>query len=475
MATNILVEKAKEQNIQILQFQNQKLSEQLANLKQQISTLDGSVSKYEEEKKRYADTLLCVSRIWDQLNADVRDLCSRCSTGSSTPAAADDPAGAGTEGAAAAASAADDAAAAADEEQPDWEDFDPYLKRLLARSGDAAAAQQKAVKRNVQDYQQELSEVEQRLHARSRASQAALTKLLELLQARNAAAGEELARLRALVPDAAVQQANEQLQRQVVELQQQLDAAQALQRTTQALLKQSEDQAFEAVENLKSIRNDLADKEYALQAAQRKLQRMKQQQHGDAATAAAAAAASAACGNDSSAGMPRLVSQPSGGGVSGDGGAGASGEGGAVAAAEPGSAVDELQAQVRVIYVTTLCYEVGLTVAWCWGWCLPQCGSSSAAEALKVQLWWCKQRGCLHVVSMAWGWFCNLWGGAVRWRLPLKCVCHVDRHNLFCIIWWPSVAALCGACRRCFCYWWLFTVVRARGAGARQCSISIII
>ncbi|WIA13504.1 hypothetical protein OEZ85_007077 [Tetradesmus obliquus] len=207
MATNILVEKAKEQNIQILQFQNQKLSEQLANLKQQISTLDGSVSKYEEERKRYADTLLC--------------------------------------------------------------------------------------------------------------------------------------------------EANEQLQGQAVELQQQLHAAAALQRSTQALLKQSEDEAFEAGENLKSIRNDLADKEYALQAAQRKLQRLKQQQQqqqqeGDAATAAAAAAASAAAGgNGSSAGVARLASQPSGGGVSGDGGAGGSGGGGGVAAGEPGSAAEELAAQVR--------------------------------------------------------------------------------------------------------------------------------
>jgi E3 ubiquitin-protein ligase BRE1 len=360
MAANILVEKAKEQNIQILQFQNQKLSEQLANLKQQISTLDGSVSKYEEEKKRYADTLLCVSRIWDQLNADVRDLCSRCTSDGSAAAAAtaagsaDDPAAAAAIAedaaatAAAAAAAEGDAATDADEDQqPDWEDFDPYLKRLLARAGDAAAAQQKTIKRNVQDYQQELSEVEQRLHVRARGSQAALTKLLALLQARNAAAAEELAKLRALAPDAALQQANEQLQGQLVELQQQLDAAHALQRSTQALLKQSEDQAFEAGENLKSIRNDLADKEYALQAAQRKLQRMKQQQQqGDAASAAAAAPA-AAGGNGSSAGVPRLASQPSTGGVSGDGGAGASGgAAGAVAPGEPGSAVEELQAQV---------------------------------------------------------------------------------------------------------------------------------
>jgi hypothetical protein len=46
----------------------------------------------------------------------------------------------------------------------------------------------------------------------------------------------------------------------------------------QSLLKQAQDRAFEATDSLKSIRNDLADKEFALQTAQRKLAAARQQQ-----------------------------------------------------------------------------------------------------------------------------------------------------------------------------------------------------
>jgi len=176
MASNILVEKAKEQNIQILQFQNQKLSEQLANLKNQISVLDGSVFKFEEQKKQYADTLLCVNRIWEQLIADVRSMCARCSSTSSSNQQAD-PAAAAAAAATSSGSAPADTAAddnAEDQGNGDcepWQRFDPFLRRLLSNcDAEAAAAALKTIKRNSQDYQADLSEVEQALHARSAAS-----------------------------------------------------------------------------------------------------------------------------------------------------------------------------------------------------------------------------------------------------------------------------------------------------------------
>lgn len=251
MATNILAEKAKEQNIQILQFRNQKLSEQLKNLKQQLKTLDGNVSKHEEFKKQYSDTLLIVNRLWDQLNLDICSLSARCS-----------------------GQPAEDLPAPAADLPDSWEDFDPYLRRLL--NGDASS--QKQIKRNVQDYQQDLSEVEQALHARATASLLALSGLLDLIQRRQQTADAEVEALRQASSDDALRQANGQLQDEVSSLQQQLNAAQALQRSTQLLLKQAQDRAFEAAENLKSIKNELADTEYELSAAQRKLQRLEQQQ-----------------------------------------------------------------------------------------------------------------------------------------------------------------------------------------------------
>jgi E3 ubiquitin-protein ligase BRE1 len=174
MASNILVEKAKEQNIQILQFQNQKLSEQLANLKNQISVLDGSVFKFEEQKKQYADTLLCVNRIWEQLIADVRSLCARCSSTSSSNQQADPAAAAAaatSSGSAPADTAVDDNAEdQGNGECEPWQRFDPFLRRLLSNCDAEAAAALKTIKRNSQDYQADLSEVEQALHARSAAS-----------------------------------------------------------------------------------------------------------------------------------------------------------------------------------------------------------------------------------------------------------------------------------------------------------------
>lgn len=335
MATNILVEQATEQNIQILQFRNQKLSEQLASLKEQIKNLEGSVSKHDEEKKQYADTMLCVGRIWNQLNADVQSLCVRCAGSTANPAVKQEDAGAG--------------AATKTEEQEEeeeleaWEAFDPYLRRLLANNEAVTAADRKSIKRSVQDYQHELSDVEQTLHQQATASLQALSQLLQQLQQRTEAANQQLERLRQLPADEALKKANQQLQDEADSLRQQLDAAQALQRATQARIKQCEDKAFEAVENLKSIKNDLADKEYALQAAQRKLQRLKQQQ-GDPAAAGLiqGLAMQASCG-DAAAGTSNAAAAVA---------AAAAGQGGGAAA---GNGAEDLQVQVGCLLNAVTC------------------------------------------------------------------------------------------------------------------------
>eukprot|EP00879_Flechtneria_rotunda_P018047 GHRR01018916.1.p1 GENE.GHRR01018916.1~~GHRR01018916.1.p1 ORF type:complete len:345 (+),score=138.01 GHRR01018916.1:206-1240(+) len=318
MATNFLVEKAKEQNIQVLQFQNQKLSEQLVNLKQQISGLESNVSKYEDERKRYADTVLCVNRLWEQFNIDVQALVSRC-TGQPLPDAA--------------------RASTSDQSQEPWERFDPFLRRLLA----SEEANLKQIKRNAQDYQEDLSDVEKALHARSTVSLQALSGLLDLIVQRTALATANQQNLQQLTSDEALNQANQQLQTEVSSLQQQLNACHALQRSTQALLQQSEDRAFEAAENLKSIKNDLADKEYALQAAQRKLQRLKQQQQQEPAGPLQQHPLTS---------QPSGISLPAAGAADPAGRASTSGGSAATPAAaggtvvEHGTAVEELQAQL---------------------------------------------------------------------------------------------------------------------------------
>jgi hypothetical protein len=415
MASNILVESARNQDIKVLRQKNSFLSEQLSALKAQISGLEGSISKYEEDKKTYADTLLCINCIWQQLNADVASLCAR--VGAAEPAAA---AAAAAAVAAAAGGAPEDAAAAAaavvagasggdggdasqqpQQEQEDlemaWDSYDPFLARLL--QGDAASSA-KAIKKHAREYVADLSTAEQALHVRAAASLAALSSLLGAIEARNAAAAVQHEQMRALSADEALKGANQQLHEEVVTLQEQLDAANALHRsaqvragcgwggrgqpaitrsacssppaftacetapllllltllpclpllpplplhTPQTLVRKAQDKAYQAEKDLQEIKNDLADKEFALEQAQRKLERVKQQQAsaggtsaggaGPAAAAPAAAAAAAAAAGSAGAGTSA---------------AGSVSEGGAAAAAAAAEAAEEiagLQAQV---------------------------------------------------------------------------------------------------------------------------------
>lgn len=225
-----IADKAHEQQIQILSFQNSKLSEQLATQKEQIRLLEENVHKYEEEKKKFSDTLLCVNRIWQQFNRDIKTLCARNDT-------AQDAAGTAAAGQADASMA--DAAAAPQqddregEEEHDplvWDSFDPFLARLL--QGDAASSN-KLIKKHTQAYLSDLSTVEEALHARAAAGLDALGSLLDAIQDRSRASAERQEALRQLSTDEALKTANQQLQEEVTELQEQLDAATALQRSTQ--------------------------------------------------------------------------------------------------------------------------------------------------------------------------------------------------------------------------------------------------
>lgn len=350
MAANAVQIADHEQSIQILKHQNTKLCEQLATKKEQIEALEGSVQKYEEEKKRFADTLLCVNRLWTQFTGDIQTLAKRNAAGAAPaaaapPGAADASPNAASLAAAAAQAAAalaagEQAAAAAAASDPDaeldplvWDSFDPFLARLLQAD---AASSNRLLKKHTQAYLSELSTVEEALHARAAAGLEALASLLDAIEARGKAAAEQQEQLRQLSPDEALTAANQQLQEQVAQLQDQLKLATALQRQTNALLKQAEDRAFEATDNLKSIRNDLADKEFALQTAQRKLAAARQQQQQQQPQAQGAAAAAGSAG-----GAPPAAAAAGGGGA-----AGAAAAGGESAEEAAAAAIQELQAQV---------------------------------------------------------------------------------------------------------------------------------
>lgn len=172
-----------EQSIQILKHQNTKLCEQLATKKEQIKALEGNVHKYEEEKKKFADTLLCVNRIWQQFTGDIQTLAKRNqgtpTAAASSPTAAIAAAAAQAAAAVAAGEKAEEAAADAEADILVWDSFDPFLARLL--QGDAASSN-KLLKKHTQAYLSELSTVEEALHARAAAGLEALGALLDAIE-----------------------------------------------------------------------------------------------------------------------------------------------------------------------------------------------------------------------------------------------------------------------------------------------------
>lgn len=177
MAANAVQIADHEQSIQILKHQNTKLCEQLATKKEQIQALEGSVQKFEEEKKKFADTLLCVNRIWQQFTSDVEALTKRnqgpASAAAANAAAADPTATTTT-------TAAEGQETTEEEQDPlVWDSFDPFLARLLQGN---AASSSRVLKKHTQAYLSELSVVEEALHARAAAGLQALTGLLDAIE-----------------------------------------------------------------------------------------------------------------------------------------------------------------------------------------------------------------------------------------------------------------------------------------------------
>jgi hypothetical protein len=66
------------QKLSTLRFQNGKLSAQLQVQRNQISDLESKLEQQDAKRDAYADTLLTVNSLWNQLNTDIRFLSSRC-------------------------------------------------------------------------------------------------------------------------------------------------------------------------------------------------------------------------------------------------------------------------------------------------------------------------------------------------------------------------------------------------------------
>mmetsp|Transcript_30041 Transcript_30041/g.77666 ORF Transcript_30041/g.77666 Transcript_30041/m.77666 type:complete len:848 (-) Transcript_30041:135-2678(-) len=167
-----------EDNTKLLQFKNQKLREQVEVQKREKVLLEETVQALQGKQSQYETNLLCVNRLWTELNRDIAVLASRIDPSISAVPLEDG------------SSAEDGAKALAGL-------TDPFLQRLVL---DNPGAEKKAAKL-LAEASTELDDVEARLTQRCENTKSALSKVLDAIDKTRAARkeeepGTELSRLR---------------------------------------------------------------------------------------------------------------------------------------------------------------------------------------------------------------------------------------------------------------------------------------
>eukprot|EP00955_Chlamydomonas_euryale_P082862 363771-Chlamydomonas_euryale.AAC.10 len=221
------------QKIQVLSHQNTRLVVQLDEARRESKVLEEKVSVYESKETEYAQTLLCVNRLWDQLHADVKHLCIE-----------------------ALGQAPDDYAAPDDKLKAS----DPFLTRLL--HGDAGSPTAKSVAQGTKELHATLTDVEAALSRRSLAVKSVLSSVLDAVRTSGGhcmEAGNNHA----------------EPAKAMAELRRQLDRAHAEARTARERMQLAEDRQLEAEEKMKAVQNELADAEQAISSMQRKVTALK--------------------------------------------------------------------------------------------------------------------------------------------------------------------------------------------------------
>lgn len=244
-----------EQRVQVLQHQNQRLAVQLNEKTKATRVLEDKVSDYEAKEQEYAQTLLCVRRIWDQVNSEVQHLAASSGLPEESPEREGSPS---TPSAAALTN--------------------PFLRRLLSRSEDADA--RKEVADGQRALQSDASDVESTLQEQASATHAALAKLLSALHSLHASQQTLSEQLRNAPgsTDDALKQENERLAQEAGKLRQALDASRAKELTSQEGASHSEGRLLEVEERMRKMQDELADTEQELATANRKLATLKSQQ-----------------------------------------------------------------------------------------------------------------------------------------------------------------------------------------------------
>jgi E3 ubiquitin-protein ligase BRE1 len=275
-----------DQKLKLLQFQNQNLSAQLETQRKELNNLQEKISGYEGKQDDYAQSLLCVNRLWEQLNQDILFLSTRA-TGE----------------------AAALAPSALAPEQPTESNgtgsiSDPYLQQLLKVKVSTAPGSEDLVTDKHASVQSQLTATERLLVARSTQTKATLANLLASIQQQKEHSDALAAALQSSSADDALKAELLALRGAKTNLAVELDATVARCRVAEEELQQQKDRHVEILHKLQKLQNELADKEEESTIIQKKyyalkmtgvdqLQPSSSQAEGSRAASAAAAAAAA--------------------------------------------------------------------------------------------------------------------------------------------------------------------------------------
>lgn len=231
---------------QILGFQYPKLLAELQEKARVTKALHERVQAFESKQEDYAQTLLCVDRIWRQLNTDVRHMAVLAAAGAPGPEDTDD---------------------APSTSEPLSRVADPFLEALL-RSDSGAV---KAVQDQLKGVQARQNQVELVLQQRASITKERLTRLLHLVQTLRASEEQLTSQLASGSTDEVLKQQCLKITAEHAALQKQLTSMGAAHRSAQEAAQFAQAREQEAKEKIKSLHREVADLEVALANANRKL------------------------------------------------------------------------------------------------------------------------------------------------------------------------------------------------------------
>ncbi|GAX77702.1 hypothetical protein CEUSTIGMA_g5145.t1 [Chlamydomonas eustigma] len=235
-----------EQRIQVLTHQNQQLAVQLEEKRRDTRILEDKLSEYESKEIGYAQTLMCVNRVWERLLADIQHLSAGCFIS--------------------------DPVAEVEAVQSTITMSDPFLARLLESCPPPVI---KSINDNKKQIDASLSLVEEALVQRAMSTQDGLSRVLQSIKMLQDQNSQLSLRLASTCSNETLQEDMDRLVQEVASIRQRLHHNHALQRTTAERLQAAEDRSLQAEEHMKKLQNELADTEQQLSSLQRKYAALK--------------------------------------------------------------------------------------------------------------------------------------------------------------------------------------------------------